>query len=227
MSLIPVEPTPAVYVPLASAANMQAAFFNELVRDLTVTDLDNLMLRASRSIEARCNRRFVPFTTQESHRAEGVDSDEFGQGTSGLPLDLYGALARDRAEAFDATNLVRHLWLEQYAPRYPEYWSYTVGSVELIRSWGDSEILPATELEGPENDTGHIRFRLGTFIPEGTTIRVNYSGGYTTVPDDLVQATLFQAAKLAALWAQPQMPKDMNLNEIDAELVALLAPYAR
>lgn len=214
------------YTPLAVAADLDGfGSFATLVRDFTGPAVDTLMIRASRAVENRCNRRLSPFTITESQRACGVDID--GQLGDNFPLGLTGALGRSRALSLGVNQMVRDVWLREYAPQNPELWTYSGVSIVLARAYGDIENVSGTSLEGPEPDTGHLRFRLGTFIPSGTTVRVTYSGGYTTVPEDLNLATVMTAAKLAILSAEPQSRKDMDTVELDAEILGLLVPYIR
>lgn len=212
--------------PLATATDFQAfAGFAKLVRDYAANDVVRLMGRATRAIESRCDRRFAPFTVTESTRAEGVDPS--GVDTGGWPLDLMAALGRSKALTYGVTSMVRDVWLNEYAPLYPEMWAYSNVSVVLARAYGDTENVLGSALEGPEPDSGHFRFRLGTFVPVGTTVRVTYSGGYQIVPEDLNTATCYQAAKLAILSAEPQLRQGMNLDELDAMILELVAPFIR
>lgn len=217
-------------VPLVSAAQWQAFGSNtELVQNSTIwtpTALASLMNQATRAVESRCERRLSPFTgLVESSRADGVDID--GMAMDDVPLDLVGALGRSKSLAYGATSLVRDVWLREWAPVYPDLWSTTVTQIELVRAYGDSEIVIPSNVEGPEPDTGHMRFRLGTFVPPGTTIIVTYNGGYATVPDDLVLATIFQATKFVLLGAEPEMRAGMNTADLDAEMMMLLSSYMR
>lgn len=197
-----------------------------LVRDMEVSAVDRLMIRATRSIESRCDRRLAPFTITETARAEGVDTADTAV-DAGWPLDLIAALGRSEAMAYGTTTLVRDLWLRQYAPVWPDLWAYSDISVQLARTYGDTENVLASSLEGPEADTGHLRFRLGTFIPVGTTIRVTYSGGYTTIPDDLNTACCYQAAKFAVRFAEPENRQGMSVVGLDDAMMDCLAPFIR
>lgn len=220
--------TAPVYNPLAVPADLTSGPFSVLWRGTPQSsDQLNVMIRASRAIEARCTRRFVPFANLlQTQRAEGVDIAESGYAG---PLPLLAALGRSRAQAFGNTNdLVRDVWLDEHAPLYPELWTYSNVTVTLARAWGDQQIIAGTTLEGPEADTGHFRLPIGTWCPTGTTIRVAYSGGYTVAyPDDLRQACIFQAAKQLILTAEPQARPGMDTADLEAEIVNLLAPYAR
>jgi hypothetical protein len=75
-------------------------------------------------------------------------------------------------------------------------WTYANLQVTILRSYGGSQVMNATSLIGAEADSGHVWFTLGTFLPVGSLIRVNYDGGYTTVPADLGRACKLQAASL-------------------------------
>lgn len=216
--------------PLASANDFQAWGSNaQLVQNTAVwtpTALDTLMTRATRSVESRCDRRLAAFTgLLETSRADGVDTD--GLADSDFPLDLVGALGRSQARAYGATSLVRDVWLREYAPVYADLWATTVSSIQLVLAYGGTYDVDPGSVEGPEPDTGHLRFRLGTFVPAGTTVRVTYSGGYTTVPDDLEQATILQATKLVLLAAEPELRTGMSTADLDAEILMLLDPYIR
>jgi hypothetical protein len=213
-------------IPLATSADFaEFGTFSKLVRDFDSPATTRLMIRASRSIETKCDRRLMPFTITESTRADGVDTQAVE--TNGWPLDLIAALGTSEAKAFGASSLVRDCWLNEYAPLFPDMWAYSNVSVVLARAYGDTESVLGASLEGPEPDTGHFRFRLGTFVPVGTTVRVTYSGGYQTVPDDLNQATLFMAAKIAIITAEPQLRKGMTLDELDTQILELVAPFMR
>jgi hypothetical protein len=60
---------------------------------------------------------------QESHRAQGIDPDEYSDAGS-MPMDIHGTLGTSYANALGAGDQVRHVWLNEYAPRYPELWGY-------------------------------------------------------------------------------------------------------
>lgn len=181
--------------PLATSADMQAGQFADLVRDYDIAALDQIMIEATRQCEGIAGgRRLAPFTAvPESHRAEGIDPDEYTDAAA-LPADIQGALGRSYANALGAGDQVRHVWLNEFAPRYPEMWTYSNLQVTILRSYGGSQSVAAASIVGAENDSGHIWFTLGTFLPIGSLIRVMYGGGYTTVPADLGRACKLVAA---------------------------------
>lgn len=181
-------------VPLASAADMQAGQFADLVKDYSADALDQLMVEATREAEGICGRRLAPFTQlPESHRATGIDPDEYAD-SANLPMDLQGTLGRSYAMALGASSLVRHCWLNEYAPRHAEMWQYSNLNITIVRSYGGTQQVTAAQLLSTDNDTGHVFFQLGLFLPVGTNIRISYDGGYQTFPADLVRAGKLLAA---------------------------------
>jgi hypothetical protein len=79
-----------------------------------------------------------------------------------------------------------------------------------------------------ESDTGHCRFQLGTYVPVGTTIVVQYSGGYSTVPLDLEQACEFMAASIVLKQLDPA--QSMHGHDPDAlrlDALEILTAYTR
>ena len=183
-------------VPPASAADMQEGQFADLVRDYSANALDQLMIDATRVCEGIAGRRLAPFTgVPETHRATGIDPDEYTDSTN-LPMDILGSLGRSYANALGAGDQVRHVWLNEFAPRYPEMWTYSNLQVTILRSYGGTQVVNTASLIGAENDSGHIWFTLGTFLPLGSLIRIQYDGGYSTVPADLSRASKLKAAVL-------------------------------
>jgi hypothetical protein len=80
----------------------------------------------------------------------------------------------------------------------------------------------------PQPDTGECRLRLGTFAPEGTNIVINYGGGYTVaIPADLQRLCRYVAAKMIILDMEPQSRKEMNLDEIELQITAMLSNWAK
>lgn len=205
----------------------------ELVQNTEVWSdaaLLSLLTRATRSIESRCQRRLAPFSgKQESHMAMGIDPNEYGQ-QSGMPMDLTGALGWSQAASMGVSDMVRKFWLDENPPMYQEYWTYTMESLEILRTFGDTQTFSGsafTTLQGPEYDTGLVRMQIGTYCPLGSTIRVTYGGGYSVIPDDLQLACIYQATKMLLLGAEPEMRGSMGYGELDDEIRVLIAPYAR
>lgn len=191
--------------------------------------LQTMISRASRAVESKCGRRLAPFTVTESHMASGVDINGVGSAGDALPMSLAGSLGLDRARAYGATSgSVRDVWLEQWAPRYPELWTYSNMSVTLQRALDDVQQIASPLINLPAVDTGHLRLRLGTYCPPGTIINVTYSGGYTVaIPDDLVEACRLQLIKMLILENEPQNRPGLDTADLDGEILGYLAEYMR
>jgi len=157
--------------------------------------INDMLLEATRQCEDEIGRRLVPYTTTETFRAEGVDPDEYG-GSAMVPMSIQATLGMSYAQSLGGGDLVRHLWLDQKAPKYPEMWAYSGVSIVIIRSYGGTQNLPASAiLGGPEPDTGHIWFQLGTFLPVGSRVAVTSTGGYSiAIPASLVRACKYLTA---------------------------------
>lgn len=215
-------------IPLATVADLSTGGFADLTRSFADTALADFMIQATRACETECQRRLTPFTgLTESHRAEGVDPDEYA-GTSLMPLDLVGALGRSRAAAYGSTDsMVRHCWLNEYAPLYSDMWTYSNVSIEVVLSVGGTLTVTGS-ITGPESDSGHVWFNAGTYIPVGSLIRPTYSGGYTkSVPRDLNRACQYMAAAIAARELDPMQHPGHDPSQLEAVAVAWLSPYAR
>jgi len=180
--------------PLISWAQMTSGAFADLVRDFRdVPAQGAVLLEATRELEGMCARRLAPFTVTESHRAEGIDPDELN-GDASVPMDIRSTISMSYATALGGnSNLARQVWLNEYAVRYPEFWTYSNVTVNVVRSYGGSQ-SGVTLLDGPATDSGRVWFLLGSFIPIGSQIYVTYSGGYTTIPADLVRAAKYMTA---------------------------------
>jgi hypothetical protein len=215
-------------IPLATAAQFEQGAFADLVRGYSANALSEIMIEATREVEGRCDRRLAPFAiTDESHRAEGIDPDEYADGGN-LPLDVFGALGRSYALALGASTLVRQCWLNEFAVRHSEYWQYSDVAVRVVRSYGGSQ--PVTQiLSGPDVDSGHLWFNLGLFLPIGSRIYISYGGGYQTVPGDLVRAAKYTAAAIVVDELDPvgRSATGHDPGELRAKAEDLLLPYMR
>lgn len=210
-------------VPLATAADMLTGQFADLVRDLSADALAQLMVDSTRVCEGIAGSRLAPFTAvPETHRATGIDPDEASD-SSGIPVSMQATLATSYSNALAGSgDMVRHIWLNEHARRYPEMWTYTDLSVQVFLSIGGSQSFPGVQIVGAEPDSGHIWFYLGSYIPAGSLIRVTYSGGYTTVPADLVRACKLHAAVLVLGEIDPagnQYVHDANTLAAQAEKI--------
>ena len=217
-----------VQATLATVDQLQIRY-PEIVRDIDPQTLQETLEEATRHIETRVGRRLAPFIGHiYQDRLFGIDPDEFGADAN-TPLSWGGTMGMSQAQAYGSQNLVRHLWLDQFAPLYPELWTYNVQSMQIYRSFGDTQPIDlGGGILGPDSTDGHVWFRLGTFIPEGTRIQVIYDGGYTAgIPSDLRRACLYQAIKFVILDIEPQLRKDLNLTEIDQEISLILGGWVR
>ncbi|HMH94150.1 MAG TPA: hypothetical protein VK586_24100 [Streptosporangiaceae bacterium] len=214
-------------VPIVSAATFQAGPYGDLVKGYSAQALSDLLSEATRECESETGRRLVPFTSvPETHRAEGMDPDEYTD-SANIPMDIQGTLGRSYAQALGVTTLVRHCWLNEFAVRYPELWSYSSISIQVVRSYGGNQNLSTSQWQGAENDSGHVWFQLGQFIPIGSLIRVVYSGGYTVaIPADLVRAGKFMAAYLAVRDLNPAAT-DHDPDLLHTDALMALANYMR
>lgn len=215
-------------IPLCSAAQFTEGPFGDLVSSYSPQALSDLLVESTRLCESETGRRLAPFTltSPESHRAEGMDPDEYTDAAN-LPMDLQGTLGRSYAYALGASTLVRHCWLNEYAPRYPELWSYTDVSITIVRSYGGSETLTSAQFVGADNDSGHIWFQLGLFIPIGSYVYVTYGGGYqVAIPADLVRAGKFMAAYVAVRELNPAAT-DHDPDQLHTDALLALSNYMR
>lgn len=208
-------------------SNAELVQNNDIWTPLAITGLMN---RATRRVESMCNRRLAPFTgLVESQEAFGIDPDEYGSQGS-MPMDITGALGWSQAAALGVSDMVRKFWLDQSCPQYVDYWSVTVESILILRTFGDTQLINDAGLltvQGPEYDTGLIKLQIGTYCPIGSTCRITYSGGYTVqIPEDLNLACIFVATKMILLSAEPEVRTGMSLAELDNEIKEMLAPYA-
>lgn len=193
--------------------------------------LDRLMVNVTTMLQSRCQARLTPFTGKvETHKAYGIDPDEYGE-QGDMPMDLTGALAWSRASSLGVSNMIREFWLDECAPIYPEWWAYTLESVMIERTFGDSQTFGPNDFarwQGPFVDTGRVKMPIGTYCPIGSTIVITYSGGYSPVPGDLQLAAIFQAMKMIILANEPTARRGtLDLTELDHEIIVLLAEYAK
>jgi hypothetical protein len=214
-------------VPLCSPAQLQSGALADLFRGYDGQGLTDLLIEGTRRCEDLTGRRLASFSgVTETHRAEGMDPDEYTD-SANLPMDLQGTLGRSYAYALGASTLVRHCWLNEFAPRYQEMWAYRNVQITIIRSYGGSEILSSAQFTGAETDSGHVWFQLGLFIPIGSLIRVTYGGGYVvSTPASLVRANKWICAEIALRELNPA-ETDHNPDQLHEAALEWLAPWMR
>jgi hypothetical protein len=191
--------------------------------------LNQLLVSVTTMIQSRCQSRITPFTNKiETHSAYGISPDEYtAQGM--MPTDLSGALGWSRAAAFGVTAMIREFWVDECAPMYGEWWTFTLNKVTILRTMGDQQIFTDfTRWQGPDVDTGHVKMPVGTYCPVNSVLQVEYSGGYNPVPGDLQMAATFLAMKQIILANEPTARRGtLDLMELDNEVTSLIAPYAK
>jgi hypothetical protein len=213
--------------PLCTAAQFSEGPFGDLAAFYSPQALSDILIEATRICESETSRRLAPFTVTETHRASAIDPDEYSD-SANIPMDIQSTLGASYARAIGASALVRHVWVDECAVRYPDLWAYSNVSVTIVRSYGGTQQLNVGQiLNGPEPDTGHIWFQLGLFMPVGSRIQVTYSGGYTiAVPADLVRANKFMAAYLIVRELNPDA-SDHDPEQLHVDGLMRLAPYVR
>jgi hypothetical protein len=213
-------------VPLCSSAQFKEAAFADLASALSDGALADFLIEGTRLCEEACDRRLAPFTLTETHMALGINPDEYAE-SANFPMDILGTLGMSSARAYGGVSLVSHVWLNEMPVRYPEMWAYSGTTITITRSYGGSQLLgPGQILSGPD-DTGHVRFTLGTFVPVGSGIQVAYSGGYVnSTPASLVRANKYMTASIICRELNPDdSSHDPDLLREDA--TAILASWQR
>lgn len=210
---------------LCTWAQFTSGAFADLARNYTdPTGQTQLLIEATREAETLCDRRLTPFTNLvESQRADALDVADALDAY--VPLDPTSQLGMSRAQSLGSTLLVRHFWVREAPPRFTEMWTGTINSLSLRRSFSGTQTVDPGSIQY-EPDTGHVRFQLGTFVPPGTTIMCTYSGGYSTVPGDLMRAVKLLTAALLVRELRPQQQvHDPEL--LHNEAVGKLGGYTR
>lgn len=216
-----------VATPLATAADLVLRY-PIVTQDIDPLILADTMLQATDHIEGLTQRRLAPFTgVLYQDRLLGIDPMEYGA-TADMPLPFSGSLGLSYANAVGASDLVRHFWLDEFAPRNSELWTYNVQSIILELTYGNTIAVNVSGVRGPATTDGHIWLPLGTLAPIGTRVNVLYGGGYTVgIPPSLRLACLYQAVKFLIVDTEPQSRQGLHTDALEAQIVSLLAPWAR
>jgi hypothetical protein len=214
--------------PLITAGQFTESAFGDLVSDWSPQAVADVLIEATRLTEEDAGgRRLAPFTVTETHRAQAVDPDEYGDAAN-VPMPIQGTLGVSYAQALGDNPLVRHVWVDEFPARYPDMWAYSDVSVQVLLSYGGGQRLTPGNgiLDGPD-DTGHIWFSIGQYLPVGSRCRVTYSGGYVVnTPASLARSCKFRAAYLVV---RELDPKDSNHDpaQLLADARQALAAWAR
>ena len=212
--------------PLATSAQFNGTAYADLATHLQAGDLDNTMLRATRACETVCKRRLAPFTLTETTRL--VDGDVEDAISAAIPLPAASQIQMDRASSLGYSQLVRHTWVREYPPTFQDYWTGGITTINVYWSYQQTPYaIPSTSYRYAP-DTGHVRFLLGTFVPPGSEAEITYTGGYGTVPEDLVEATIVMAASMIIKSLDPTM-REMahDPDMLRDEAIELLDGYIR
>jgi hypothetical protein len=142
--------------PLCTWAQFTSGAFADLARNYTdVAAQTAILLEATRECETVCDRRLVPFTNLvETQRADALDVEDALDAY--VPLDPTSQLGFSRSQSLGSTLLVRHFWVREAPPRYPDMWTGSISSIRLFRSFsGQQDVVSSTWQYEP--DTGHVR----------------------------------------------------------------------
>jgi hypothetical protein len=152
MSPVPTDP-----VPLATADQFIRRF-PDLAEGIDPILIQEACVEATSHLEEMVSRRLAPFTGMiYQDRLRGIDPTEYGDESADLPIDIYGALGISYAYALGANNLVRHFWLPDYAPFQPELWQFTINSMKIILTYGNTQNIDFLNggVIGPDVSDGH------------------------------------------------------------------------
>lgn len=207
------------FTPLATSADFKASAYANMASTLQNGELDRIMAVATRDCESACDNRMAPFTLTESLRLTDTDVDDVIP--NGIIVPPNAQLGLDYARALQTPTLIRGFQVRNYPKVYSDLWNAAAAtSVSITLTWAVQHqpfvILPTQIQFFP--DTGLGQFTLGTFAPPGATALITYSGGYTTVPDDLKQAALHMAASELAHMLDP-----VDANGADPDKLRTLA----
>lgn len=134
---------------------------------LSDAQLLDYLTQASGTVESIVGGRLVAFTTTED-----------------LPCTLDRDLPAGSGLAF--TIPVLPAWNSAA-------WNGTVTAVKVLDPY--SSTVSFVTVAGPfdyDPSTGRVRFNASSY-PDARTVRVTYTGGFTTVPPELIKATIYLA----------------------------------
>ena len=204
--------------------------YPELAQGHEEIDIQETLIEATADIESMTSRRLAPFTNIIfEDMLNGINPDEYGDDTTGMPMSITGSLGISFANALGANDLVRNFFIDQYAPLYSELWTYSLQSITLSLTYGNTQPVTIDSIYGPSPNSGFCRLPLGTFAPEGTRITVVYSGGYTKgIPPNLQRACLMHTAKLLTTdGIQGDHGHNTTMQEHNEAVDRLVSPWMR
>lgn len=180
-------------------------------RNMQDPQLLTLLTRATRKVEGIVGTRLASFSTSESVWFSPSSNVAY-------PAVLPGTSWWGSTPPLAWSGFVGNT-----PPRMEEDWT---GSLTEITALDPNTNLPVTiDVSAAQFDASSGRVVLGgSSLTANTTMRVTYTGGYSTVPDDLIEATIYTAADS---WiAGVEAPRDMpDPQELWARINTLLAPW--
>ncbi len=209
---------------LCTWAQFTSGAFSDLARNYVDPGAQaEILTEATRLVEQVCDRRLVGFSgLVETKRATGTDPDEYPM--QGVPTSVGAALGQSYAGALGSDDGVRHVWVDQYAPRNQDLWAYADVSVRVGTTYGGAA---TATVSGPDPDTGHIWLSMGTWVPVGSLVTITYGGGYTVaIPADLQRGGKLMTAAILMRELQPtKQSRDPSALREDA--IAAVGGYIR
>lgn len=212
------------FTSLASPIDWANSAYNNISNNITATELQRLLNVATRRCESECDgNRLAPFTgLVESERMQDGDVEDLVPG--GIILPPLAQMAYDYTKALGISSLVRHFSVRCYPRVFPDMWTGAVAGINLYWPIQQSPMVVPPAAIHFEPETGLGYYTLGTFVPPGSTAEITYSGGYSTVPDDLKQACLDMTAHYLIRMLDPQDVVHDPQTLLDLALEALV-PY--
>lgn len=211
-----------VTTPLATYQDFNNSAYSNMAANISTTELQRIMNAATRACEAATKTRLAVFTTTENTRLQDTDIEDMLP--AGITLPAQAQIGVDYARSLNVPALVRSFSVRNYPRLYPENWTGSISAVSLHWPAQVAPLTISTNAIYYQADIGEAYFNLGTFTPPGAIAQVTYSGGYTTVPEDLLQACLHMAASILGRMLDPiDGLHDPNL--LRREAVELLVSY--
>lgn len=213
----------ATFTPLATSTDFNASAYADMAAHITTAELTRIMVAATRTCENACGRRLAPFDQLvETTRLQDGDVEDVLP--VGLPLPMQAQMGIDYANALSMPALVRFFQVRNYPGTFPDLWTGAIESFTISWSVQISPFTVPAQAIQFFPDTGLGTFNIGTFVPPGATGVITYSGGYTTVPDDLKQAALDMAAWHLARMLDPNS-FDRDPDKLRDEALKILVAY--
>lgn len=208
--------------PLASSDLFKQSAYADMARKISGPELDRIMMVATRACESSITSRVAPFEITETTRLQDGDVEDVLAGS--IPMTHQAQMGMDYSRALGIPAMVRNCSVRNYPKQFPELWTGAIVSVKV--SWALQPAPFNIPLDGLAffPDTGRLRFNVGAFVPPGSTGIITYTGGYTSVPEDLEQACLCMAAAALSKMLDPR-ESDLDPAAMRREAIEYLVPY--